>query len=177
MKSLHGNILVLSAALAVMGTALGCGQEDQISGSSSVSSSGDGTGGYGGGPRCVSVGNGGGLTFPVCPAQKTSEFMGMLDGMPYDTKDSGHITAMAPAQWPPYQLSMSLSGVGSLDLDWGNPFVRGRWTDLGGGVFVTPEDGKHRTVFSDSQLLFSCDDYSFLYILHVTGGDLTGCSR
>src|SRR6185503_5892345 len=100
-----------------------------------------------------------------------------IDGKPYDTKDSGHITALTPTSHPPYQLSMALSGPGSLDLDWGDPYVPGRWTQLGGGILILPEDGKARAVFSDSELLTSCEGYAFLYILHVMGGDLTGCSR
>src|SRR5262249_17761855 len=97
----------------------------------------------------------------------------------YDTKDSGHVTGTSPYGAPPYQLSMALSGIGSLDLDWNDPYTRGQWTRINaGGVLRLPEDVTiHRDVSRDSQILFSCDDYAFLYILHVTGGDLTGCSR
>jgi hypothetical protein len=173
MKSLSINILVLFATLATMGCALGCSQGDQVSGSSA------GSGGHDAGSGCLWGGNGGGLTFPVCPADNTSEFMGTVDGKPYDTKDSGHITATSPPVAPPYQLSMALSGTGSLDIEWGDPYLRGQWTKIsGGGYLRLPEDGvKLRAVFVDSEILRSCDEYAFLYILHVTGGDLTGCSR
>jgi hypothetical protein len=173
MKPFRDNILALCVGLATVGVALGCGEAGHAG-----ASSGAADGGYVLGGGCLwGGGNGGGLSFPVCTKEMTSEFMGTIDGKPYDLRDSGHFTALSPIQHPPYQLSLALTGAGSLDLDWGDPYVHGRWTALGGGVFVVPGDGKPRAVFSDSQLLASCDDYAFLYILHVTGGDLTGCSR
>jgi hypothetical protein len=165
----------LCTAVAVTACALACVQPVQTSSSSS-----SGTAGGGGAPNgqpCLWGGNGGGLTFPTCPAQRTSEFMGTIDGKPYDTKDSGNITATAAEQAPPYSLSMKLSGQGSLDLDWGDPYIRGQWTYVVGTLRM-PEDGRLRSVRPDSQLLFSCDEYAFLYILRLDGADvLTGCSR
>ncbi len=114
--------------------------------------------------------------FPTCTEDDTSEFMGTIDGMPYHTKDSGHITAMAPPRHPPYTLSMKLAGEGSLDLMWGNPYIRGQWTNVAGEM-ILPEGGPVRGVYGDSQLLFSCDEYAFLFILVVDGGKLTGCSH
>lgn len=179
MKILQINILVLSAALATMGWALGCTPECDQDGHVSGTSSSSGGGGQDAGARCLWGGNGGGLTFPVCPEKWTSAFIGTIDGQPYEIKDSGHITGTSPPVSPPYQLSLALSGTGSLDLDWGNPYIRGQWTSISnGGDMRLPEDGfKVRAVFTDSEILSSCDDYAFLYILHVTGGDLTGCSR
>jgi hypothetical protein len=169
MKPLRLNVILLSMGLASTGAGLGCGKSDQ--------GSDPGSGGYGAGGGCVWGGNGGGLTFPACPDLFTSEFMGTIDGKPYDIKDSGHITATAPVEHPPYQLSLSIGATGALDLDWWDPYVRGRWTDLSGGTIILPEDGMPRVVYATSQLLTNCEDFSYLYILHVYGGDLTGCSR
>jgi len=167
--------LVLSTIIATMGCVVGCCESGAVEGSSGA---GGGAGGSGYWPTCLWGGSGGGLTFPVCPAPQTNEFIGTIDGKPYDNKDSGHITGMQAPTHPPYYLSLNLGGVGSLDMTWGNPFVRGQWMHInGGGTLVLPQDGMFRAVFADSQVLVSCDDYSFLYILHVTGGDLTGCSR
>lgn len=55
--------------------------------------------------------------------------------------------------------------------------MRGQWMNIDKGTLVLPEDVKPRSVNAGSKLLFSCDEYHFLYILHVDGGDLTGCSR
>ncbi len=133
-------------------------QGGQVEGSSTSGSGGSG-GAYSGQP-CLWGGNGGGLTFPTCTEDNTSEFMGTIDGMPYHTKDSGHITAMAPPKHPPYTLSMKLADEGSLDLLWGDPYIRGQWTYVAGEM-ILPEGGPVRTIFGDSQILFSCDEYAF----------------
>src|SRR4051812_30361847 len=115
------NRRIASAALAMMSLAFGCGQGDHVDGTSSSS----GGGGHDGGPDqfpCMWGGSGGGHSFPVCPAARTSEFIGTIDGKPYDLKSKGAITAMAPPNSPPYTLSMELSGGGSLDLLWGDPY-------------------------------------------------------
>ena len=157
MRSLRLSAILLSTVLTSMGAGLGCGQGDQ---------------------ECLWSGNDAGLTFPVCPAPYTSEFMGTIDGMPVDIKNSGDVTVVSPANHPPYKLSMALNGDGSLDLWWGDPYIPGQWTKInGGGTIGLPGNSKFRTVSTDSKILRSCDEYAFLYILHVTGGDLTGCSR
>lgn len=170
----------LSAVLSVVCLTLGCGQGDQVDGTSSSSSGG----GHDGGPvmfPCMWGKPDAGLTFPVCTEPQTSEFIGTIDGKPYDLKTKGAITAMAPPAHPPYSLSMALSGGGSLDLLWGDPYIRGTWKDVVGDMILPENTSQSRGVYPDSQLLWSCDDYAFLYILHVWGpdsqGELTGCSR
>src|SRR5262245_46434062 len=164
MRSLYLHLMVLSAALSAMGAGLGCGD-----------------GGDGGGspyPRCIWTENDAGLTFPVCPATYTSEFMGTVDGMPFDSKDSGNLTATSPPVAPPYQLSMRLADNGSLDLWWTDPYIQGQWASgVEGTMRVPGNSSKIRTVYQDSQILRNCNEYAFIYILHITGGDLTGCSR
>src|SRR5262249_51533531 len=129
MRSSRLNVMLLSTALATIGVGLGCGQGEQGTGAGSGGGSSTGNAGFGGyPPRCVWGGGGGGLTFPVCPAMFTSEFMGTVDGMPFDTKDSGHITGVSLAISPPYQLSLGLSSGGKLDMEWGDPYIIGQWT-------------------------------------------------
>jgi len=108
--------------------------------------------------------------------------MGTIDGIPYSTRDDSgmNTTATSPLIAPQYELSLALTFPGSLDVDWWDPYIRGQWTQISlGGIMRLPEDGinKHRHVFQDSQILVACEDYAFLYILHIDGGDLTGCSR
>jgi len=159
----------LATALTVMGCTLGCGGPDQVTGIDDTTS----------GQRCLWAESRPDLTFPVCPAPQTSEFMGTIDGKPYHTQDSGDITAMTIPVRPPYTISMKLAGSGSLDLTWWDPYIRGQWVNTVSGFILLPEeDGKARAILPYSELLFSCDDYSFLYILHIYDTDLlTGCSR
>jgi hypothetical protein len=160
MRTLRLKLMLLSTALATTSGGLGCCDT-----SSDFNA-----------PRCVW--EKAGLTFPACLAPHTSEFMGTVDGMRFDSKDSGHVTGTSPLGTPPYQLSMALADNGSLDIDWDDPYLRGQWTNIKGGTMRVPGDWpKVRTVFSDSEILMSCDEYAFLYILHINGGDLTGCSR
>lgn len=164
MRSSHLNVMLLSTGLAAMSAGLGCGV--------------DSSGGGGQIPRCNWTENDAGLTFPVCPGPYTSEFMGTVDGMPFDSKDSGNVTATSPPVAPPYQLSMRLADSGSLDIWWDDPYIWGQWSSITGGDMRVPGDWpKIRGVFQNSRILRSCDEYSFLYILHIEGGDLTGCSR
>src|SRR6185503_7734165 len=111
--------LVLSTIIATMGCVVGCCESGAVEGSSGA---GGGAGGSGYWPTCLWGGSGGGLTCPVCPAPQTNEFIGTIEGKPYDNKDSGHITGMQAPTHPPYYLSLNLGGVGSLDMTWGNPF-------------------------------------------------------
>src|SRR5262245_49265248 len=150
-----------------------------VSGAGNGGGSSTGNSGVGGAPtRCLWGGNGGGLTFPVCPAQFTSEFMGTIDGTPFDTKDSGHITGVSLPIAPPYQLNLGLSGGGRLDMEWGDPYIIGQWTKIsGGGTMLLPGESTTRIVSMDSEILSACGEFAFLYILHITGGELTGCSR
>lgn len=178
MKLTIRNKVALSTALLTAWCAFGCGQSsDEHPSNCSSSSSGAGGGGLPVTPNCVWAGSGGGVTFPTCPAPDTGEFMGTIDGQPYDYKDKGVITAMAVPFHPPYSLSRQVGPFGYLDIGWPDPFVRGRWTSGVAGETLLPGDKQARNIYPDSQLLFSCEDYSFLYILHVDGGQLTGCSR
>lgn len=177
MNPLHINGFGLSAALAIIACGAGCSESYPPVECSSAGSGGTSSGGADWGLSCLWAESRGDLSFPVCPSPLSSEFMGIIDGKPYDIKDRGKITGMAPPSHPPYTLSININGTGSLDLEWTNPYVRGQWMSVATGVIVLPEDGKPRTVDRSSQLLMDCEDYSFLYILHVEGGDLTGCSR
>jgi hypothetical protein len=175
MRSLRLNKLFLATALVAMAIGLGCDQSDQGSGSTSGSGSGAGID-YP--PRCVWGEPDAGLTFPVCPAMFTSEFVGTVDGMPFHTKDSASWTGTSLPDAPPYQLSVNFNGTGDLDLEWGNPYIRGQWTKISGGrTMRLPGESIARVVSTDSEVLYNCYEYSFLYILHITGGELTGCSR
>lgn len=166
---------MMPVVLAVMSLALGCGQGGQVDGSST-------SGGHDGGPDPFPCMWGKpDVTFPVCSEPQTSEFIGTIDGKPYDLKTKGSITAMAPPFHPPYNLSIELSGGGSLDLAWGDPYIRGTWRDVAGDMILPEDTSLIHTVYPDSQLLWSCDGYAFLYFLRVWGpqseGLLMGCSR
>jgi hypothetical protein len=176
------NELTLSAVLAITGCVLGCGQSGQVGGSSSSAGSGGGGGAEDGGadaaPICLWGGSGGGFSFPVCPVDDVNEFEGTIDGKPYDTKATKSITGMGPpGSHGPYYLGINLQGWGLLELQWGDPYLRGQWMDITTGRVRLPEDTTFRNVNAGSKLLMDCNKYSFLYILHVDGGDLTGCSH
>ena len=187
MRQLCINSLAMSVFLATTS----CTFHGQEEGSSSASSSSSSSSSSSGGGNGSSAGSGGAfsgypcvwaesrpdLTFPVCPEDRTAEFMGTIDGKPYDLRYSGEFTAMGGAPHPPYSLGLGLPGFGHLSLEWGDPFISGQWAHITSGVLVLPEDLKERAVHDDSELLFDCDEYSFLHILHVDGGDLTACSR
>jgi len=67
MKPSWINGFVMSTVLAIIGCALGCSQSGEMEGTSST-----GSGGAYSGQPCLWGGSGGGLSFPVCPAPKTS---------------------------------------------------------------------------------------------------------
>jgi len=176
--------IALSAVLMITGCALGCAHPVTVGSSSSSSSTGaGGNGGADAGPICLwgegGGGSGGGLTFPVCQDNFTNEFMGTIDGKPYDTGlETGHLTGMAPPNLQgPYTLTVGLDGIGFLDLEWGDPYLRGQWMEVTKGQMRLPGEIDARNVNTGSKLLMHCHDYSFLYVLHIDGGDLTGCSH
>ena len=126
-------------------------------------------------PPCTGA-EGGVEGIPVCPGRLTSEFTGTIDGEPYDTKNSGDVTAVSPPEIHINMLSLRLAGPGSLNVSWGGLHECCEWFSVDGEL-VLPEGGDVRGVRIGSQLMVSCEGDQFLYRLVVDGGNLNGCSR
>lgn len=119
-------------------------------------------------------------TFPVCTEVNTAEFMGTINGKPYDVKTSAIIAMLEPHPDATLgRISIKIGDTGALDLDWGDRYRRGDWMHINGGEMILPGDGEIRNVGGiDDYVLLSCTDYSFLFdIPSMYGGSLTGCAR
>ena len=173
MKILHFNGLVSSIAILSTMCAIGCNEPESSDENGSASASATGAGG---GRACFYGEEGGGPDVPSCPERSTSEFIGTVDGAPYDTKDSGGFPIIPPLFHQPYRLTWPLAENGGLSLTWNDPYVCCQWTRVSGEILLPGED-KTRAIYPDSQLLLSCIGAQYLFRLIIDGGSLKGCTR
>lgn len=157
------------ALVVAAGCALGCGTTGE------VPSETDGGTLYAGDP-CRWTESRPDLDFPTCSVIETNELIGTLDGKPFHELQSGNFLAGPVAPIEPYSATLPLSGYGSIDFVWGDPWISGRWTDVTGTLTVTL-GSTPRDLLPGSQLLHKCYESAYLFIIKVDGGDLLGCAR